>query len=69
MGTIAIQTQCCVMKTDDDDADTDAPEDETKETTVARAVPWHSAGRGGVPGGVFSEKRFDGDNNPGCNLK
>ena len=54
MGVVAIRTQCCVMKNNEDDVpDSDGAEDETEETTVARAVPWHSAGRGGVPGDGF----------------
>ena len=46
MGTIAIQTQCCLSKTDDeyDDDDGDGAEESTAVQLVA-PLPWH--GRGG----------------------
>ena len=49
MGTVQIATQCCVMKTDDDDV-CDSDGEGEKETTVVQPVPWHG---GGVPGNVF----------------
>ncbi len=49
MGTIAIQTQCCLSKTDDeyDDDDGDGAEESMAVQLVA-PLPWH--GRGGLAG-------------------
>ena len=50
MGTVAIQTQCCLSKTDDEWEDDDG--DSAQEGTAVQLVepmPWH-----GRPGGGFS---------------
>ena len=50
MGTVAIQTQCCLLKRDDDWEDDEA--DSAQEGTAVQLVdpmPWH-----GRPGGGFS---------------
>ena len=50
--TVAIQTQCCLMKREeyddeDDVSDTERTEEETKEKTVVGALPWNM--RSGSP--------------------
>ena len=46
MGTIAIQTQCCLTKADDDDDDGgDGAEEESTAVQLVAPLPWH--GRGG----------------------
>ena len=52
MGTVAIQTQCCLSKTDDEWDDEDEDGDGAQEGTAVQLVdpmPWH-----GRPGGGFS---------------
>ena len=49
MGTIAIQTQCCLTKADDDDDDGgDGAEEESTAVQLVAPLPWH--GRGGRAG-------------------
>ena len=50
MGTIAIQTQCCLSKTDDeyDDDGGDGAEEESTAVQLVAPLPWH--GRGGRAG-------------------
>ena len=51
MGTVAIQTQCCLSKTDDewDDEDGDSAHEETAVQLV-EPVPWHGRPDGGPLG-------------------
>ena len=47
MGTVAIQTQCCLSKTDDEWEDDDG--DSAQEGTAVQlvdSVPWHERGGG-----------------------
>ena len=39
MGTVAVQTQCCMQQRDDE---TDEEEDAPKEKVLVEPVPWYS---------------------------
>ena len=49
MGTVAIQTQCCLSKADDDEEEESSTEEGTAVQLVA-PLPWHGrAGPVGLP--------------------
>ena len=55
MGTIAIQTQCCLTKADDDDDDDDddggdGAEEESTAVQLVAPLPWHKRGGGCAAG-------------------
>ena len=51
MGTIAIQTQCCLTKADDDDDDGgDGAEEESTAVQLVAPLPWHKRGGGCAAG-------------------
>ena len=45
MGTVAIQTQCCLSKREEDDGDDDEPmQQEETAVQLVESVPWRSHG-------------------------
>ena len=50
MGTVAIQTQCCLSQTDDEWDDEDGTQEEGTAVQLVEPVPWHSdRGPAGAP--------------------
>ena len=48
MGTVAIQTQCCLSKADDDEEEESSPEEGTAVQLVS-SLPWHGRAPVGLP--------------------
>ena len=47
MGTVAVQTQCCMQQRDESDEEEDAP----KEKVLVEPMPWYRCGPVGAPAG------------------